>query len=140
MAWCIREVALMSVSTQTGTSNLGSSSSVRSDGSRPAEQIDEALCSTPGVQEVCAVRGVGPQLLLAARLARQAFGQVHEMHSEVDVDPDTDERRIVLDVTVDAPVDELLRRYANYTRDWVAAAPAETREWVRLAFHPLRDA
>ena len=132
----------MTASTRPGMPQREGSSRARSDesGDAVSESIDEATCSTPEVQEVCAERRLGSYLPIAMRLARQAFGRVHEMRAGVDVDPDTDERRVVLDVTVDAPLDELLRRYASYTREWVAAAPAEVREWVRLSFHPLRDA
>jgi hypothetical protein len=132
----------MTASTRPGMPQRGGSLTARSNASANKEQgaVDEAVCSAPEVQELCAARGLGTYLPIAVRLARQAFGPVHEMRAGVDVDPDTDERRVVLDVTVDAPLDELLRRYASYTREWVAAAPAEVREWVRLSFHPLRDA
>lgn len=132
----------MTASIRPGMPQRDGSLTARSNASGDTQQeaIDETICAERKVQEVCAERGLGSYLPIAVRLARQAFGRVHELHAEVDVDPDSDERRVVLDVTVDAPLDELLRRYASYTREWVAAAPAEVREWVRLSFHPLRDA
>jgi hypothetical protein len=43
-----------------------------------------------------------------------------DIRTEIDIDPDTDERRVVLDVTVDAPIEDLLLQYDQYTRAWVA--------------------
>src|SRR5688500_11575093 len=84
----------------------------------------------PDVAEVCARRGLGGHLPLAVRLAREAFGPASDLRLSVDTDPDTDDRRVVLDVTVDATVDELLRRHRDYTRRWVQAVPADAGQWV----------
>src|SRR4051812_20379452 len=100
-----REAVPMSAFIKPGQPSLGSGSPAQNNSSTNAAQgwVDDSLSLSPEVQEVCAQRGIAPQVLLAAQLARRAFGPVHELHAEIDVDPDTDERRVVLDVTVDAP-------------------------------------
>ena len=94
----------------------------------------------PDVARVCADHDLLPALRTSVRLLHEAFRSVHDLSAEVDVDPDTDERRIVIDAVVDGPIEELLSRYFDYTRDWVRLVPPELREWIRLAYHPLRDA
>jgi hypothetical protein len=97
------------------------------------------VSSASDIVEVCSSHGLWPSMRTAVDAVHRAFHPVVDVRAEVDVDPDTDERRVVLDVTVDAPVDELLRQYEKYTRSWVAAASAEKRDWIRLSFHSLRD-
>lgn len=99
----------------------------------------EAMRSDQGVQAICSEHNLWPQLSVFVDTARNAFHPVHDMRAEVDVDPDTEECRVVVDVTVDAPVAEVLHQYNEFTRSVVRAIPAEKREWLRLAFHPLRD-
>lgn len=79
--------------------------------------------------------GLLPLVVQAIRLARRAFAPVRDLTAEMDIDGDTDERRVVIDVTADLPVDEMLERYRRYTSQWLDAAPAAAREWVRLSYH-----
>lgn len=97
------------------------------------------LTSDADVAEVRSAHDLGQALAVAVESALKIFHPVQDLQAEVDVDPDTDERRVVLDVTTDAPLDDMLRRYDQYTKEWVNSVPADKRDWVRLCFHTLRD-
>src|SRR5687768_6847719 len=67
-------------------------------------QCGDAELELPaGALDLQSRHGLAPYLPLAARFARAAFAPLRDLQFEVDVDPDTDERRLVLNVTVDAP-------------------------------------
>lgn len=105
----------------------------------PARAEDVGILVPADVRDVCLARGLTAYLATAVRLATATFVGVQDLHFEVDVDPDTDERRVVLNVTADASADELMDRYRAFIAQWVRAAPPEAREWVRLSVHALRD-
>lgn len=73
----------------------------------------------------------------ALRLAESVFRPVRELNAELEVDPETNEERIVIDVVVELDVDDVLRRNERYNREWIASAPPEAREKVRLLYNIL---
>jgi hypothetical protein len=74
---------------------------------------------------------------LSLRLARESFDPVRRLHAELETDPDTDEERIIVEVGVEMPVDEVLERNALYTSQWVARAPLEVRQRIRRLYNIL---
>jgi hypothetical protein len=80
-------------------------------------------------------RAVLPLVVQAMRLAARLFAPAKNVSAEVDVDPDSDERRVVVNVTADLPPTAMLDRYRAYTREWVMIGTPALREWVRLSFH-----
>jgi hypothetical protein len=99
----------------------------------------EAMQTDQELRAICLEHDLWPHLKTFIESAWTAFRPIHEMHAEIDVDPDTDERRIVVDVSADASVAKMRRRYDEFTHSVVPAVPADKREWMRLAFQPLRD-
>jgi hypothetical protein len=94
---------------------------------------------THEVREICSAHDLGPTLAVILEIMWTVFHPIQQLWTEVDVDPDTDERRIVFEVTVDASADEALRCYGEFIRAMIASVPADKREWARLSFHPLRN-
>jgi len=87
------------------------------------------------IVEFCSERGILPHFREAALLAHQTFKSVRTLDARIQVDPEGDEERVVIDVTVDATVDEVLAAKKAYTRQWVQTAPPEVRDQIRLLYH-----
>ena len=87
------------------------------------------------VLEFAAAHQVLPHLETALRLAAAHFRPRTKPVAEVETDPETDERRIVIDVTVDGDIGDVLRRNDSYTREWIANAPADVRSRIRLLYN-----
>ena len=73
----------------------------------------------------------------ALRLAEVTFNPVHPLQVEVEVDPETGAGRVVVDMAVDLPVNEVLKRDDAFVRRWIATAAAEARGRVRVLYHVL---
>jgi hypothetical protein len=130
----------------TGDTRRGPTAAAADDQARTPDGLDAegrrmlgAVLAGEGVREVCGEHDLSAALASAVNLIRSVCGPAQSLTADVDLDPDTDERRVILDVTLDAPYDDVLERYYAFTRKWVDAVPAEVREWVRFAFHTLRD-
>src|SRR4051812_40296423 len=78
--------------------------------------------------------GLMPYLELAIRLAKSTFDHVTNVRVEVDTDPETDEEALVVIISVTAGVDDVVRFKKSYTRQWVDAVPANSREKIRLLY------
>ena len=79
-----------------------------------------------------------PHLACAVELAETVFKPVHPIELDLEVDPDTGQRRILIEVTVDASVEQALQMKRAYTSEWVqAAVPPAIRERIRLLYNLL---
>jgi len=70
----------------------------------------------------------------AVRIARESFAPVRELTVELDLDPETGEQTVLVQVASTLPVEEGLERKRQYTQRLMAAAPANVRERIRLLF------
>ena len=95
--------------------------------------IDRAIPAD--VLEFASRQQLVPHLERALRLAESTFAAIRQFGIVVEEDPDSDERYIVIDVTVDLDADEVLRRDEAYARAWVASTPPDVRSRVRLLYH-----
>src|SRR6185437_16119219 len=93
---------------------------------------------SPEVRDYCRKLDLLSYIDIAAAAAARHFRPRDAMTAELEIDPETDEKRIILDVTVEASVDEALKRYDAYLREWIVAAPAEVQLHIGLVYD-IRD-
>ena len=84
------------------------------------------------VSDFCADRGLAADLQLSLSLTRETFGPVRNVTVELEVDPETGERYVVVNVSRNLPVDEALARRRAYTMRWVHSASPEGRMQIRM--------
>ncbi len=84
------------------------------------------------VQWYCDKHRLLPYLRTAVRLAEIHFAPARDLGVSVDIDPETEEEKLVIDVSVATDIDDVLRRKRAYTRDWISSAPLEAGEKICL--------
>jgi len=90
------------------------------------------------VRDYCREFDLLPYVSIAAAVAGRHFHPRDPIRAELEIDPETDEKRVILDVTVDASVDDVLKRYDSYLREWIAAVPPEVQLHIGLVYD-IRD-
>jgi len=97
--------------------------------------IQAAPSSIPlEVSEFCVQHGIMSHLETAIRLAKLHFAPYRELRVGVESDPEVDDAAVVIDVTLEMEVNEVLQRKQDYTRDLVASTPPNAREKFRLLY------
>lgn len=86
----------------------------------------------PDVRAFCENRGILEYLNLALRLAAQTFELDGEPRVQIEIDPETDEEAVVIDVSSRMSVDEAVERDLQYTRQWVRAIPSDVIGQIRM--------
>ena len=86
----------------------------------------------PSVISHCEPLGLLEHLRVALRLAEQVFEPVQRISATVEVDPETDESAVVIDVSAALNPDEAAARKRAYAQQWVAAVPPEVIGKIRL--------
>ena len=71
-------------------------------------------------------------------LARETFESVRNLDTRIQHDPDVDEKRIIIDATVEGEVADILAAQRRYTEEWMRIAPLEVREKIRFLYHAVR--
>jgi hypothetical protein len=74
-------------------------------------------------------------LLIAIDLIKQYFPKVQDLHLQLDQDPETGDEWLVLDITVQGEVDDVLESYEAYTSQWVSSVPWPQRDKLRLSYN-----
>lgn len=87
------------------------------------------------VRQFAQAGGLNAFLDVAQRLAETHFKPGHLTCAEVQIDSETDERSIVIDVLASGTPDEVLQQNDGFTRDWIAAVPAAARSRIRVLYH-----
>ena len=95
--------------------------------------VDQLL--GPDVQAFCQRHGIVRFVGEAVRLADGLFSPIQGPAVVLDVDGETGEERVVIEVVVDTTPDETGRRYDDYLLQWIAVAPPEARYWVSLSLN-----
>jgi hypothetical protein len=86
------------------------------------------------VREFCSKNELTSHLPVVLHLARESFKPVDHLQVEPETDPDTDEKRVLIEVTIDATPEQAVEMKKTYTRNWVASAPTEIRQKIRLLY------
>jgi len=74
------------------------------------------------VVDFCAEHGLTADLHLSISIARETFGPVRNLTVELEIDPETGERYIVVNVARPLSVSEALARRRAYTTRWIQSA------------------
>lgn len=103
-----------------------------------AAPLEVAYCSEEVRDRVtgyCADHRITRELHAAVELAFDVYGQIKQITARLQADPETDERRVVIDVAVTGDVDQVLQRKKEYTRRWVQLASPDARDRIRVLYH-----
>jgi len=73
-------------------------------------------------------------LQTAFEIIYQSFSFVRDVRLLQEQDPETDEKWILIDITVDGEIEEILDSYDDYVKKWVSSAPSSIRENIRLSY------
>jgi hypothetical protein len=99
-------------------------------------RVDAAFDNLPAdVREFVAAHHLTPLVLLSLRLAHENFEPIKRTRVELQDDPETGERRVLVELTVGADESAVLAMKKSYARAWVAAAPPVARDRVRLLYY-----
>jgi hypothetical protein len=92
------------------------------------------LVSIPqDVMEYAGVHDLITDLQLAIRLAEDVFGPIEKWRFGLELDPETDEESIAVDIYISLSVDEAVARQHIYSHRWAASAtPAGQHSIVLL--------
>ena len=103
----------------------------------------EQLCAlglsevTPDALAYCLQHGLRHYLLLAIDLIHQCFSSVDACHLRLEQDPETGEEWLVLDITLQEDVEEVLANCDAYTDRWVSQVPWPEREKIQLVYNVI---
>jgi hypothetical protein len=86
----------------------------------------------PEVAQFCTANGITGDLRLALQLANEIFAPIDRTRLSLEVDPETDEETVAIDIFVPLDVDEALRRERAYSIRWVTAATPAARGLIRM--------
>lgn len=84
------------------------------------------------VIKFCQDRGLREALQRSIEIARETFQNIRRISVELEIDPETDNEAIVVQVSAALSVDEAVQAKGQYTRKWVGAATVEARQDMRL--------
>ena len=103
----------------------------------------ERLCSiglsdvAPDAVAYCLQHGLRQYLLLAIDLMHQCFSSVEACHLRLEQDLDTGEEWLVIEVTLQEDVEEVLAHCDAYTDRWIAQVPWPERDQIRLVYNVI---
>jgi hypothetical protein len=76
-------------------------------------------------------------LPVAIDLIGRCFSSIQDLHLQLEQDPEVGEEWLVLDVTIQGEVEEVLNEYDNYTDHWVSSVPWPERDKIRLSYNVI---
>lgn len=86
----------------------------------------------PAVLRYCEAHQLLEPLQIALCLTERTFSQARELRVAVELDPETADEHIVIDVVVGLSVEDAVMRKQEYTRQWVRAVAPEVIGKIRL--------
>ncbi|MBI4641576.1 MAG: hypothetical protein HY731_12830 [Candidatus Tectomicrobia bacterium] len=87
------------------------------------------------VLHFCLRQGILQHLLVALDLVEKYFSSIRELHLHYEHDPEIGEEWLVIEVTVQGEVEEVLDNYDTYTDCWVSSVPWADRHKIRLSYN-----
>lgn len=105
---------------------------------RPADKVEEIPDTFPKeVIQFCEELGILRYLGKALDLIKTCFSPIVEPAPRLAQDPETEDRWLVLDITVEGEVEDVLRKYDNFINLKVKSIPWPERDKIRLAYNIL---
>ena len=94
--------------------------------------IDETIPDE--VLELCARRGNLAHLRTAIRLALEHFKSIRNVEIRVQLDPESDEQRVIVDLTLNGEIEEALESQHAFHRAWAQTVPLSRLDTVRVLY------
>jgi hypothetical protein len=86
------------------------------------------------VLDFCAQQGSIAYLQQAVSLALEHFKTVRKVETRLQQDPDVDVQRVIIDLTVEGEIDEVLASKEAFDEAWGDVAPTSQQDAIRLLF------
>lgn len=86
------------------------------------------------VIEFSSQRDISEYLETSLDIINRCFPLIRDLHILQEQDPETDQQWILIDIKVNADIDEILLNYDNYIDEWVSSVPEFARENIRLSY------
>jgi len=87
------------------------------------------------VVQFCSQKDIFPYLQTAIETIYDCFPSVKNLHVLSEQDPETDDEWLLIDVTLEGNVTEILDLYDEYTRRWVTLTPLFVRNNIRVTYN-----
>jgi hypothetical protein len=92
--------------------------------------------AVPGaVQAFAAECRIADSLRDAMSLAGRVFRSIRKLETRIQIDPEVDAKRIIIDVCVNGDTAAVLASKKKYTDEWVRIASPEARAKINLQYH-----
>ncbi len=99
----------------------------------PKEQLKSQLAQN--IIDLSIKKGLRQYLQTAFDIIYQSFPLIRELRLLQEQDPETDEEWLLIDITVDGEMEEILDSYDDYVTKWVSSVPSSVRENIRLSYN-----
>jgi hypothetical protein len=88
----------------------------------------------PEVSEFCSQKGISEYLETTLKIIKESFPPVRGLHLLKEQDPEAEEQWLLIDITVDGSIDDILEGYDHYVDQWVKSVPESVRKNIRLSY------
>ena len=88
----------------------------------------------PEVSEFCSQKGISEYLDTTLKIIKESFPPVRGLHLLKEQDPEVEEQWLLIDITVDGSIDNILEGYDHYVDQWVKSVPESVRKNIRLSY------
>jgi len=88
----------------------------------------------PEVSEFCFQKGISEYLETTLKVIKESFPPVRGLHLLKEQDPEAEEQWLLIDITVDGSIDDILEGYDHYVDQWVKSVPESVRKNIRLSY------
>ena len=87
------------------------------------------------VKRFVSAHKISAEVRLAEQLVKGSFPSGSVPTLQIEADPEAEEKWLVIDIAVRCDVDAALLAYNEVVSQWIAAAPPEARNLVRITFN-----
>ena len=92
---------------------------------------------SPEILQFCSRHEILPYLAVAIDLIEKSFPSIFNLKIYPEQDPETEDEWLLLDLTLQGEVDEVLDNYDAYTDRWICSVPWPQQEKIRLSYNIL---
>ena len=90
------------------------------------------------VSSYCREQGLREQVANAIDLVQQVFSSIEAISVNLAEDPDGEDERVVIGVSVASSADKAFAEYEQFVTLWVDSAPWAARRLIRLSYNTVR--
>lgn len=85
----------------------------------------------------CKRKGILQYIPVAVDLIRTSFHLTGGIETELEIDPETEEEWLSIEISVQGKVEEVIKNYEQYISGWVSSVPWPQRHKIRLSYNVL---